>query len=198
MRRWAWAGLSSLVLHVVGLGLFGALVPRPQAAGGVRTDFNVSYFSPAGAKRSQETVSSGVKKARRREMPEATRESSGVASAIEASLERAEPFLGEPGGQGAPGHGGGTQAADLTPLIQRLSESARACYPPGARRFGLTGLAQVSFCLSGDDVLEAVTLEKTSGHVLLDKAATGCVLDRARPLVAPKGCYSVPVRFVSR
>jgi TonB family protein len=82
-------------------------------------------------------------------------------------------------------------------LHARLADAARRCYPPPARRFGLTGEARVDFCLNQSGGLASTTLSASTGHPMLDAAARECVVAGALPFPAEAagGCYSVPVRF---
>src|SRR5207253_2732438 len=52
------------------------------------------------------------------------------------------PTLSPTGGEGAP-----PPPFDVSALHAALADSARRCYPPAAKRFHLTGEAQVDFCL---------------------------------------------------
>lgn len=89
------------------------------------------------------------------------------------------------------------RAFDVTALHAALAESARRCYPPAAKRYHLTGEAQVDFCLDGAGALSSTKLLSSTGQQLLDAAARECVISGALPLPAEAsgGCYSVPVRF---
>jgi protein TonB len=88
-------------------------------------------------------------------------------------------------------------AFDLAALHARLAASAQRCYPAAARRFGLTGVAVLDFCLDAAGALTSHQLARSSGQSLLDTAAVDCVLQGAQPFPAEAfgGCYSVPVRF---
>lgn len=94
--------------------------------------------------------------------------------------------------------GPAAQALNVSLLHQKLSEAALQCYPKAAQRFRWTGKVDVSFCFDDPRVVKSVTVEKTSGHALLDQAATDCVIPKAFPVEAPLGCYSLPVRFVAQ
>jgi len=101
---------------------------------------------------------------------------------------------------GDSGHGSGFGAGELDAqqrarLHARLSEAARECYPPAARRFRLTGEVLLSFCLDGTGGFHSVQALKASGLELLDRAAVDCVLPQAAPLPGPAACLRVPVQF---
>jgi TonB family protein len=130
----------------------------------------------------------------------ATAELAPVAPATEEAP--AGPAGGDVGAASTGPEGGGPAPAavpafDVTALHQRLSESARRCYPAAARRFGLSGEATVAFCLDASGALTSTTLAGSSGQSLLDTAARECVIAGALPFPADAagGCYSVPVRF---
>jgi TonB family protein len=95
------------------------------------------------------------------------------------------------------GGGPGQAAFDPAALHSKLAASAQRCYPAAARRFSLTGEAQLEFCLDENGALGSHTLTHSSGQSLLDSAALDCVLQGAQPFPAEAfgGCYSVPVRF---
>jgi protein TonB len=88
-------------------------------------------------------------------------------------------------------------AFDAAALHSKLAAAAQRCYPAAARRFGLTGEAQLEFCLDAAGALSSRKLEHSSGQSLLDTAALDCVLPGAQPFPAEAfdGCFSVPVRF---
>ena len=89
------------------------------------------------------------------------------------------------------------EAFDVTALHAALAESARRCYPAAAKRFHLTGEAQLAFCLDASGGLKSTTLASSTGQSVLDAAAKDCVIAGAMPLPARAagGCYTVPVRF---
>ena len=121
----------------------------------------------------------------------------------------AAPAAGERGAeqggvtQGVPGAssvgsgqaGGAAGSPGLLALSERLAEAARACYPPAARRLRLVGSVELLFCAEPDGSASRVALGGTTGSVLLDRAAEGCLLARAAPLPVREGCFRLPVRF---
>jgi TonB family protein len=88
-------------------------------------------------------------------------------------------------------------AFDAAAMHARLAASAQRCYPAAARRFSLTGEAQIEFCLDDQGRLSSTKLTHSAGQALLDDAARDCVVVGALPFPAEAagGCYSVPVRF---
>jgi TonB family protein len=89
---------------------------------------------------------------------------------------------------------------DVKALHAALAEAARRCYPAAARRYRLSGEAQIDFCLDGSGALSSTRLVASSGAEVLDAAARDCVIAGALPLPreAVGGCYTVPVRFSTR
>ena len=89
------------------------------------------------------------------------------------------------------------QGLDLFPLNQKLRSAARSCYPPVAARFRLQGTAKVAFCVGNHGEVSQVRLVQSTGSGMLDAAAGGCVLERARPLpIETSGrCFELPVQF---
>ncbi|MBK7857689.1 MAG: TonB family protein [Archangiaceae bacterium] len=85
-------------------------------------------------------------------------------------------------------------------LHAALSESARRCYPAAAKRYHLSGEAQLEFCLDAAGALKSTKLLASTGAEVLDAAARDCVIAGALPLPreAFGGCYAVPVRFSGR
>jgi periplasmic protein TonB len=113
-----------------------------------------------------------------------------------AGDEGAAPGMGT-AGAGAGGSGGAGEASSslLTELHRRLAEAARRCYPAAAQRFRLQGEVPVHFCLDGQGVATALSLEGSTGSPLLDRSALECVVPGAEPLPAVAGCFLVPVHF---
>lgn len=115
-----------------------------------------------------------------------------------ASTDEGAPFVpvGDHG-DGVPQPARAPAAFDATALHARLAASAKRCYPAAARRFQLTGEAQVEFCLDDKGALSSTKLARSAGQGLLDDAARDCVVAGALPFPAEAfgGCYSVPVRF---
>jgi protein TonB len=82
---------------------------------------------------------------------------------------------------------------------ERLEEIRRRLaavveYPPIARRLELEGTAWLRFEIDRAGVAHAVEVSRSSGHVVLDRAALRTV-DRAGPLPWVYGRIEVPVRF---
>ncbi len=94
---------------------------------------------------------------------------------------------GASGGEGSP--------PAVTALHQRLAAAALRCYPDAARRFRARGEVVLSFCLDPAGNPREVARVASSGSVLLDRAATDCVLPGALPVPGAAGCYRVPVVF---
>lgn len=101
---------------------------------------------------------------------------------------------GASGGTGPVQEGTGV---DLFPLNQKLRNAARSCYPQVAARFRLQGTAKVAFCVGNHGEASQVRLVQSTGSGVLDAAAGGCVLERARPLPAETSgrCFELPVQF---
>ncbi len=96
------------------------------------------------------------------------------------------------GASGAPGSDGSSGATSVPPALHaRLAEAAERCYPPPAKRLRLTGRSLVSFCVGTAGEVSSVSLERGSGQVLLDRAATECV-------VRSRGASSRPGRLLPR
>lgn len=91
--------------------------------------------------------------------------------------------------------GGGDGANVSEELHRRLVAAARSCYPTAAKRLRLEGQARLTFCLDERSSIRSRRIDASTGTAVLDRAALECVLDRASPLQAPPGCYTVPVRF---
>ena len=102
---------------------------------------------------------------------------------------------GSPGGDTGDGRAAAPQPDPAGELYQRLQQSARGCYPPAARRFGLRGTGKLAFCLEGRGSYSALRLIEKTGSEILDRAAAECVVPGALPLPSATGCYEVPVRF---
>lgn len=102
------------------------------------------------------------------------------------------PTLSPAGGEGV-----ARRSFDVSALHAALAEAARRCYPAAAKRFHLTGEAQVDFCLDARGALTSTRLASSTGQSLLDTAARECVIAGAMPMPpeASGGCYTVPVRF---
>ena len=77
--------------------------------------------------------------------------------------------------------------------IQRRIEGALV-YPPIERKRGVEGETVVAFQIDGGGRAKAIELARSSGHPLLDRAATRAVADAA-PLPYVYGRLEVPVRF---
>lgn len=77
-------------------------------------------------------------------------------------------------------------------LLQRIERAKR--YPAQARRWGLEGTAEVQFRIAGDGSVEAVTVVKSSGFALLDRASVETI-KRAAPLPVISGTIRVPISY---
>lgn len=110
-------------------------------------------------------------------------------------------FGGDGSGPG-PGKGSGTGAGTRVGqgrggdwrrvLLQRIERAKR--YPPQARRWGMEGTAEVQFRIAGDGSIEDVTVVKSSGFALLDRASVETI-KRAAPLPAVIGTIRVPISY---
>ncbi len=80
-------------------------------------------------------------------------------------------------------------------LLQRIERAKR--YPAQARRWGLEGTAEVQFRVAGDGSAEDVTVVKSSGFVLLDRASVETI-KRAAPLPVISGTIRVPISYQLR
>ncbi len=92
----------------------------------------------------------------------------------------------------------GPSGPDLSQLMhQRLASAAERCYPAAARRFRQVGVVTVGFCVTDSGGVNEVRLRRSSGAMLLDDAATACVVPGAVPLPreATGRCFEVPVHF---
>jgi TonB family protein len=77
--------------------------------------------------------------------------------------------------------------------IQRQIREALV-YPASARRRGLTGTSRVRFEVGADGRAHGVELARSSGHAILDRAATRGV-ERADALPYVYGLLEIPVEF---
>src|SRR5262245_9605825 len=78
--------------------------------------------------------------------------------------------------------GAQTGPSVLSVLASRLAAAALRCYPAAAVRFRLRGEALLAFCLREDGASRSVSLVRSSGSPLLDRAALECVLPGALPV----------------
>ncbi len=117
----------------------------------------------------------------------------GPASPGGAGEDSATPGTGTAAGGGGSADGASTSL--VSELHRRLAEAARRCYPAAAQRFRLQGEVPVHFCLDGQGVATALSLQGSTGSPLLDRSALECVVPGAAPLPAVAGCFLVPVHF---
>jgi TonB family protein len=96
---------------------------------------------------------------------------------------------------GVPGRGGGGGDSQLAELHRRLADAAARCYPAAALRLRLQGVVPLHFCLDERGAASALSLEGSTGSLLLDRSALECVVPGAAPLPGVVGCFRVPVRF---
>jgi protein TonB len=94
-------------------------------------------------------------------------------------------------------------AEDAVPLGPRVDErlarireriQAAVVYPPLARLRRLEGVAQVRFAIAVDGSPQQLSVEGSTGHAILDRAALAAVR-AAAPLPWVYGLLEVPVRF---
>jgi protein TonB len=90
----------------------------------------------------------------------------------------------------------GRHARERLAEIQRQVQTV-AAYPPVARSRHVSGEALVAFRIDRDGVPADIRTTRSSGSVLLDRAAERAVADAA-PLPWVYGEVSVPVSFVLR
>ena len=97
-----------------------------------------------------------------------------------------------PGAGGGIGDGAGTEYADyLARVRQRIQESLR--YPPTARRRGVTGTVQLDISIGVDGAIAAVSVDTSSSHEILDRAAVEAA--RSAPRVPfPRDVRAAPLR----
>lgn len=86
----------------------------------------------------------------------------------------------------------------LAMIRGRLAARAKGCYPAAAQRLGITGTAQVRFCVGPDGSATNVQVERGSGDSMLDRAASECVVQGAGALPALDRCVTVPIEFRQR
>jgi len=94
-----------------------------------------------------------------------------------------------PGSRSGFGRGG----IDWFRLLREKIERAKR-YPPRARRWGMEGTAEVQFRIARDGSVEDVTLVKSSGFPLLDRATVE-TLRRAAPLPVIPGTIRIPISY---
>lgn len=194
------AVLASLLFHVaIGSGMLRAFHSVPSAV--VSTDQRIAVTLWNAPSAPAEVVAAPVaaKSSRVKRVTAVVPLVAPVGEASEVSRGTDQPAAA-PEGEfaattvSAPTVGGGV---DLFPLNQKLRNAARSCYPQVAARFGLHGTAKVAFCVGNQGEVSQVRLVQSTGSGVLDAAAGGCVLDRARPLpVETSGrCFELPVQF---
>ncbi len=92
-------------------------------------------------------------------------------------------------GQGI-GQGGG---GDWRVLLLRRIEGAKR-YPARARRLGIEGVTEVQFRITRDGTVEGVTVHKSSGFLLLDRASVETI-KRAAPFPPIPGRIRVSISY---
>jgi len=88
------------------------------------------------------------------------------------------------------GGGGGTDWRLL--ILERIHRAKR--YPSLARQWGMEGTAEVEFRIAGDGSVEDVTLVKSSGFPLLDRASVETI-KQAAPLPVIPGTIRIPISY---
>ena len=120
-----------------------------------------------------------------------------------ASPEGDEAGTGNGNGKGTlPGGGPGSRQGLAQGYIRTNFNYILVCirrnlhYPDQARRQRLTGIAEFTFIIRQDGVIEALRLQKSSGHSILDEAAEKAI-QRAAPFPKPPAPakLSVPIDF---
>jgi TonB family protein len=108
---------------------------------------------------------------------------------------------GAAGDEGPPsGHAHFVDVLPHGPTVdERLEEIRRRLqaalyYPPIARQLGLEGVAWVRFEIDHEGTAHDVSVARSSGHAVLDRAARATV-DRAGRLPWVYGRIEVPIRF---
>lgn len=89
--------------------------------------------------------------------------------------------------------GGGGRGGDWRLLLLKRIEEAKR-YPDQARRLGMEGVAEVEFRVAGDGSVESVTVVKSSGFPLLDRASIETI-KRAAPFPPVSGAIRVPISY---
>lgn len=95
----------------------------------------------------------------------------------------------------APGTGersGGSGTAWFQLLRQRIERAKR--YPAQARRWGMEGTAEVQFRIAGDGGVQGVTIVKSSGSAILDRASVETI-KRAAPFPVISGAIRIPISY---
>ncbi|MFQ5804409.1 MAG: energy transducer TonB [Candidatus Methylomirabilales bacterium] len=95
----------------------------------------------------------------------------------------------------APGTGersGGSGTAWFQLLRQRIERAKR--YPAQARRWGMEGTAEVQFRIAGDGSAKGVTIVKSSGFAILDRASVETI-KRAAPFPVISGAIRIPISY---
>ncbi len=94
-----------------------------------------------------------------------------------------------PGSRSGSGRGG----MDWFRLLREKIERAKQ-YPPRARRWGMEGTAEVQFRIARDGSVQEVTVVKSSGFPILDRATVE-TLKRAAPLPVIPGTIRIPISY---
>jgi protein TonB len=105
-------------------------------------------------------------------------------------------FRGMIGGGSWVGRGGGTGkggGGDWRVLLIRRIEDAKR-YPARARRLEMEGVTEVQFRITRDGTVEGVTVVKSSGFPLLDRASVETI-KRAAPFPPIPGTIRVPISY---
>ena len=97
-----------------------------------------------------------------------------------------------PGAGSGLGDGRRTEYADyLARVRQRIQESLR--YPPAARRRGVAGTVHLEIAIGMDGAIAAVSVDTSSSHDILDRAAVEAA--RSAPRVPfPPGVRAAPLK----
>ncbi len=91
------------------------------------------------------------------------------------------------------GNGSGGGGMDWFRLLRDKIERAKQ-YPPRARRWGMEGTAEVQFRIARDGSVQEVTVVKSSGFPILDRATVE-TLKRAAPLPVIPGTIRIPISY---
>lgn len=131
-------------------------------------------------------------------------ESAGEPEIMEGNAEEAAVSAEHATSVAAPGSTGTTagnaaQTADYArrnyTYIQRRIRD-RLIYPAPARRAGIQGVTEIAFTIHEDGKVSTVTIQKSSGHTVLDEAAIETVL-AAAPFPRPPAParLAIPISF---
>lgn len=183
---------------------------RLESAGGGKSRSGLSSEERGHAGGSRAVDERGTGRGSTREREESPGERSGRAGGIGPGvIPGAEAGVGESRGVGvaAARHGSGVGAglalgrgersgwggtAWFHLLRQRIERAKR--YPAQARRGGMEGTAEVQFRIARDGSVQGVTIVKSSGFAVLDRASVETI-KRAAPFPVISGAIRIPISY---